>query len=94
MNGAEQPRGLGALAKSLSMDMRSNDHGWLKAKLDSLMKARGDDGFELVMPPEGERFRVPSLVAGFAKLLHDRCAELGVFEEASWRLPVRRFWTR
>ncbi|MVF23983.1 adenosylcobalamin-dependent ribonucleoside-diphosphate reductase [Methylocaldum sp. BRCS4] len=82
INGAEQPRGLGALAKSLSMDMRSNDHGWVKAKLDSLMKAHGDDGFELALPPEGEPLRVPSLVAGFAQLVHYRCKELGVFEEA------------
>ena len=51
INGAEQPRGLGALAKSLSMDMRSNDRGWLKTKLESLMKASGDDGFELPLPP-------------------------------------------
>ncbi|MFZ4702511.1 MAG: adenosylcobalamin-dependent ribonucleoside-diphosphate reductase, partial [Candidatus Methylumidiphilus sp.] len=41
VNGAEQPRGLAALAKSLSMDMRSNDRGWLETKLKSLMKAQG-----------------------------------------------------
>src|SRR5690606_32734398 len=29
VNGNEQPRGLGAIAKALSMDMRSNDRGWL-----------------------------------------------------------------
>jgi ribonucleoside-diphosphate reductase alpha chain len=52
VNGAEQPRGLGALAKSLSMDMRSNDHGWLKAKLDSLMRAHGDHGLEPPKPNE------------------------------------------
>jgi ribonucleoside-diphosphate reductase alpha chain len=79
VNGAEQPRGLGALAKSLSMDMRSKDRGWLARKLDSLMRAVGDDGFEFKMPPEGESIRVPSLVAGFARLVHYRCDELGVF---------------
>jgi ribonucleoside-diphosphate reductase alpha chain len=36
----EQPRGLGAVAKTLSMDMRANDHGWLKLKLESLAKTR------------------------------------------------------
>ncbi|MCB1997968.1 MAG: ribonucleoside-diphosphate reductase, adenosylcobalamin-dependent, partial [Rhodoferax sp.] len=36
VNGAEQPRGLGALAKALSMDLRSNDAAWLKLKLDAL----------------------------------------------------------
>jgi ribonucleoside-diphosphate reductase alpha chain len=78
INGAEQPRGLGALAKSLSMDMRSSDHGWLKAKLESLMKAHSDDGFELMLG--GEPVRVPSLVAGFARLVWHRCDELQVFE--------------
>ncbi|HWO99151.1 MAG TPA: adenosylcobalamin-dependent ribonucleoside-diphosphate reductase [Methylococcus sp.] len=80
VNGAEQPRGLGALAKSLSMDMRSNDRGWLKAKLESLMRARGDDAFDLPMPPDGRLVHVPSLVAGFARLVYYRCAELGAFE--------------
>ncbi len=80
INGAEQPRGLGALAKSLSMDMRSNDRGWLKTKLESLMKASSDDGFGLPLPPTGELTRVPSLVAGFARLVYLRCVELGAFE--------------
>jgi len=81
INGAEQPRGLGALAKSLSMDMRSNDRGWLKTKLESLMKASGDDGFDLPLPPAAEPVRVPSLVAGFARLMYLRCQDLGAFEE-------------
>jgi hypothetical protein len=34
VNGADQPRGLGAVAKTLSMDMRANDRGWLKLKLE------------------------------------------------------------
>jgi hypothetical protein len=34
----EQPRGLGAVAKTLSMDMRANDHAWLALKLESLAK--------------------------------------------------------
>ena len=36
VNGAEQPRGLGALAKTLSMDLRANDPAWLQLKLDAL----------------------------------------------------------
>jgi ribonucleoside-diphosphate reductase alpha chain len=82
VNGVEQPRGLGALAKSLSMDMRSNDHGWLKRKLESLARSKADDAFELILPPHGERKLVPSLVSGFAQLLLYRCAELGVFTGA------------
>jgi ribonucleoside-diphosphate reductase alpha chain len=82
VNGAEQPRGLGALAKSLSMDMRSNDRGWLARKLESLMRAAGDDAFDLKMPPDGEPVPVPSLVAGFARLVHYRCETLGTFAQA------------
>jgi ribonucleoside-diphosphate reductase alpha chain len=81
VNGAEQPRGLGALAKSLSMDMRSLDRQWLKVKLDSLARAAGDDAFDLVMPPGGEAVRVPSLVAGFARILRHRCEALGALPE-------------
>ena len=32
VNGGEQPRGLGAVAKTLSMDMRANDPAWLRAQ--------------------------------------------------------------
>ncbi|MCU0840111.1 MAG: adenosylcobalamin-dependent ribonucleoside-diphosphate reductase [Thiobacillaceae bacterium] len=64
VNGAEQPRGLGALAKSLSMDMRANDRAWLRLKLDSLAKTRGDDACSIPFPPDGEPRPVPSIVAG------------------------------
>ncbi|MEI6414701.1 MAG: LAGLIDADG family homing endonuclease, partial [Pseudomonadota bacterium] len=80
VNGAEQPRGIGALCKALSMDMRSNDRGWLKAKLESLSRAASDDAFDLPMPPSGELVRVPSLVAGFSRLILARCEALGTFK--------------
>jgi ribonucleoside-diphosphate reductase alpha chain len=79
VNGAEQPRGLGAVAKTLSMDMRAEDRRWLEMKLNALEKASGDDAFEIVMPPRGEKVRVPSLVSGFAKLVRYRCDELRAF---------------
>jgi ribonucleoside-diphosphate reductase alpha chain len=79
VNGGEQPRGLGAIAKTLSMDMRAEDRGWLDRKLRTLEKASGDDAFDLPMPPGGDKVRVPSLVAGFARLLRYRCNELGAF---------------
>ena len=89
INGAEQPRGLGAIAKTLSMDMRTDDRAWLDMKLSALQKAVGDDGFEMAMPPDGRKVRVPSLVSGFAKLIRYRCNELGAFsEEGSGRTPV------
>ncbi len=77
VNGAEQPRGLGALAKTLSMDMRANDAGWLTLKLDSLAKAAGDDAFDMPFPPSGEKKRMPSVVAALAKIVQWRVDQLG-----------------
>jgi len=89
INGAEQPRGLGAIAKTLSMDMRADDRAWLDMKLSALEKASGDDGFEMAMPPDGRRVRVPSLVSGFAKLIRFRCQELGAFADGgTGKTPV------
>jgi ribonucleoside-diphosphate reductase alpha chain len=79
VNGSEQPRGLSAIAKTLSMDMRAEDRRWLDMKLSALQKASGDDAFDMAMPPSGDKVRVPSLVSGFAKLVRYRCNELGAF---------------
>lgn len=43
INGVEQPRGLGALAKSLSMDMRTNNRGYVLAKLKRLLRCHDKD---------------------------------------------------
>ena len=80
VNGSEQPRGLGALAKSLSMDMRTRDPVWVRMKLEMLMKTAGDDAFDMPMPPDGEVKRMPSLVAAFAHLLKYRIEQLGALE--------------
>jgi ribonucleoside-diphosphate reductase alpha chain len=80
VNGSEQPRGLGALAKSLSMDMRTRDPVWIRMKLEMLMKSAGDDAFDMAMPPDGEMKRMPSLVAAFAHLLKYRIEQLGALE--------------
>ncbi len=80
VNGSEQPRGLGALAKSLSMDMRTRDAVWVRMKLEMLMKSAGDDAFDMPMPPDGEIKRMPSLVAAFAHLLKYRIEALGALE--------------
>ncbi|HUJ88358.1 MAG TPA: adenosylcobalamin-dependent ribonucleoside-diphosphate reductase [Burkholderiales bacterium] len=81
VNGSEQPRGLGALAKALSMDMRANDHGWLKLKLDTLAKAGGDEPFEMPFPPHGERKLMPSVVSAFAQVVRWRVDQLGALGE-------------
>jgi ribonucleoside-diphosphate reductase alpha chain len=80
VNGSEQPRGLGALAKSLSMDMRTRDPVWIRMKLEMLMKTAGDDAFDMPMPPDGQLRRMPSLVAAFAHLLKYRIEYLGALE--------------
>lgn len=78
VNGNEQPRVLGAIAKTLSMDMRTGDPQWLKMKLESLAKTGGDDGFELMIGDE--MIFAPSLVAGLAKIIQRRLQDLGVYE--------------
>ncbi|MCU0870299.1 MAG: adenosylcobalamin-dependent ribonucleoside-diphosphate reductase [Burkholderiales bacterium] len=81
VNGSEQPRGLGALAKTLSMDMRANDRAWLKLKLDRLATTPGEQAFELPFPPRGERRLVPGVVAAFAQIVRWRCDQLGALDE-------------
>jgi ribonucleoside-diphosphate reductase alpha chain len=80
VNGNEQPRGLGAIAKALSMDMRSNDRGWLKLKLDALARTRDEQPLQMAFPPAGEVRWAPGIVAGFAEIVRYRCVELGMFE--------------
>jgi len=80
VNGNEQPRGLGAIAKALSMDMRSNDRGWLKLKLDALARTRDEQPLQMPFPPAGEIRWTPGIVAGFAEIVRHRCEELGMFE--------------
>ncbi|MBI5721401.1 MAG: adenosylcobalamin-dependent ribonucleoside-diphosphate reductase [Burkholderiales bacterium] len=77
VNGAEQPRGLGALAKTLSMDLRSNDLAWLQLKLDALATVAEEHPFEMPFPPRGERRLFPGTVAAVAALVRWRCEQLG-----------------
>ncbi|MDD5249924.1 MAG: adenosylcobalamin-dependent ribonucleoside-diphosphate reductase [Rhodocyclaceae bacterium] len=80
VNGVEQPRGLGAVAKTLSMDMRANDKAWLKLKLDTLAATVGEEPFEIPMPPHGERRIVPGAVSALAQVIRWRCEQLGALE--------------
>ncbi|MCX7163048.1 MAG: adenosylcobalamin-dependent ribonucleoside-diphosphate reductase [Betaproteobacteria bacterium] len=80
VNGAEQPRGIGAVAKTLSMDMRANDKAWLKLKLDALARTQDDNAFELPLPPNGERKLVPGVVSALAQVVRYRCEKLGALE--------------
>jgi ribonucleoside-diphosphate reductase alpha chain len=77
VNGAEQPRGLGALAKTLSMDLRANDAAWLQLKLDALATVAEERPFEMPFPPHGERRPFPGVVAATAAVIRWRCEQLG-----------------
>jgi len=81
VNGAEQPRGLGAVAKTLSMDMRANDPAWLRLKLETLAKTSGDDAFDMPFPPHGEKRRMPSLCSAVAQLVRWQCEQLSALPE-------------
>ena len=76
VNGAEQPRGLGAMAKTLSMDLRANDPAWLQLKLDALATVAEERAFEMPFPPHGEKRLFPGVVAATAAVVRWRCEQL------------------
>lgn len=78
VKGDDAPRGLKPLAKSISMDMRSQDRGWLVKKLEALAKVECE-AFEMMMP-DGVIYRMPSAVAAFARLVAYRCGKLGALQ--------------
>ena len=80
VNGAEQPRGLGAIAKALSMDMRSEDRAWLKMKLDALARARDEQGFAIPIPRAVSVNGRSVRRSAFANIVRLRCEQLGVFD--------------
>jgi ribonucleoside-diphosphate reductase alpha chain len=78
VNGEQTPRGMGALAKNLSMDMRAQDPAWLDLKLESLARTPGSP-YHVAMPPDGRLVPVAGNVSAFAKVVRYRCEALGVF---------------
>jgi ribonucleoside-diphosphate reductase alpha chain len=83
VNGAEQPRGLGALAKTLSMDLRALDPAWVRLKLDALATVQEERAFDLPFPPHGEPRRFPGVVAATAAVIRWRCEQLGLWSDAA-----------
>ncbi|RQO55553.1 adenosylcobalamin-dependent ribonucleoside-diphosphate reductase [Paucibacter sp. KBW04] len=81
VNGAEQPRGLAAVAKTLSMDLRTNDAAWLRLKLDALATVAEERAFEMPMPPGGETRLFPGVVAATAAVIRWRCEQLGALQD-------------
>lgn len=91
--GNEAPRGLGAIAKSLSVDMRMGDSAFVNMKLDSLLNTRGEDGFEL-RQPGGNIVQMPSLTAGFAALVKHRLQELGALDSQDRSPMIEALFSR
>lgn len=87
VTGERAPRGMGALAKNLSMDMRSQDRSWLRMKLDSLARTPGTP-FIAAMPPDGRSVPVAGTVSAFAHVLRWRCDDLGIFDNAPPETPL------
>ncbi|WP_077036576.1 adenosylcobalamin-dependent ribonucleoside-diphosphate reductase [Pelomonas sp. KK5] len=88
VNGAEQPRGLSALAKTLSMDLRTNDAAWLRLKLDALATVAEERAFEMPMPPGGDKRLFPGVVAATAAVIRWRCEQLGALQDEHGPTPV------
>ena len=80
VNGAEQPRGMAALAKTLSMDLRANDRAWLELKFDALATLAEERAFEMPFPPHGERRLFPGVVAATAAVIRWRCEQHGALD--------------
>lgn len=74
------PRGLGAIAKTLSMDMRCRDRAWLSAKLDALAATRGDRHYraELGDGPVGSS----AAAAALGRVVKYRVEQLGALSLA------------
>lgn len=94
VNGAEQPRGLSALAKTLSMDLRTNDAAWLRLKLDALATVAEERAFEMPMPPGGEPRLFPGVVAATAAVIRWRCEQLGALAEGGATPVVDAMFSR
>jgi len=94
VNGAEQPRGLAALAKTLSTDLRTNDAAWLRLKLDALATVAEERAFEMPMPPSGEKRLFPGVVAATAAVIRWRCEQLGALAEGGATPVVDAMFSR
>lgn len=92
--GNEAPRGLGAIAKALSVDMRTDDGAFLEMKLASLINTVADDGFEMNDPATGNRVVMPSLTAGFAVLVKHRLTQIGALSEQEHSPMVDALFSR
>lgn len=73
------PRGLGAVAKTLSMDMRCEDTAWLAMKLESLAKTLGEQHYTVELDNETVA-TASSAGAILAKVLRHRIGDIPTSE--------------
>lgn len=74
--GGEQERGLGAVAKTLSADMRADDLNWLSMKLDALRTVSGAGQIRLQLGDETALAHSGS--AALARIVEYRLLQLGL----------------
>ena len=74
VNGNEQPRGLGAVAKTLSMDMRAQDAKWLRMKLDMLARA----GRRRLRLPDAARWQDRCACRAWSRRSRASCASASI----------------
>ena len=86
VNGAEQPRGLGAVAKTLSMDMRAQDQAFLALKLDALSNVQDDR--DITVEFGDKPIRVTSASAAMAHAISFRLQQLGIAEIEGEPMPL------
>ncbi len=74
--GSEQERGLGAVAKTLSADMRADDLNWLAMKLEALKQVNA--GMQIRLQLGDKEVFAPSASAALAKVIEFRLLQLGL----------------
>lgn len=92
--GNEQPRCLGAIAKTLSVDMRTGDAGWLRMKLDSLIETSGEQVCSVDDPITGEPVVLPSVASAMGYIVKQRLTELGVLAAGETSRMVDALFSR
>lgn len=94
VQGRKAPRGLSAIAKTLSLDLRAADKAWVAKKLQALSKTNGETPFLLTMPPHGEAEWMASSCQAVAKLILWRADQLGALEDDDSTPMEERDWIK
>lgn len=82
VNGVSAPRGLGAVAKMVSIDMRVGDVAWTRYKLEKLLRCESDEHFEAPVA-DGSHRLFKGVVPYFAHLVNARCESQGLYESGA-----------